>query len=149
MKSHSITHERHMRHCLDLARRAREGGDTPVGAIVVRNGEVVAEGIEAVRQRGDVTAHAEIEAIRAACLRLGTTDLHDCTLYTTVEPCVMCAWALRLARVATLVSGARLRDGDESTLAWKVLTDENLLPRRPVPAVIRDLLGEECRAMLG
>lgn len=137
-----------MRRCLELAHRARETGDTPVGSIVVRNGEVVGEGIEAVKRRGDVTAHAEIVAIRAACERLGTVSLEGCTLYTTVEPCVMCAWALRLARIATLVSGARLPPGDDAVLAWAVLNDERLLPQRPTPAIVRDVLGDECRAVL-
>lgn len=137
-----------MRRGLELARRARETGDSPVGALVVRSGEVVAEGIEAVKGRRDVTAHAEIEAVRAACDRLSTLTLEDCTLYTTVEPCVMCAWALRLARIARVVCGARLPPGDEAAMAWRVLTDGNLLPHRPTPAVVRDVLGDECRDAL-
>jgi tRNA(adenine34) deaminase len=138
------THEQYMRRAIELGRRARETGDTPVGALVVRNGEVVAEGIEGVKARLDATAHAEIAAVRAACERLGTLDLGNCALYTTVEPCVMCAWALRLARIGIVICGARLPPGEGSSLAWHVLTSPDVLPSRPTPRVVRDVLSDEC-----
>ncbi len=138
-------HERFMRRCLELARQAAATGDTPVGAVVVRNGEIVAEGVESVRARRDVTAHAEIVALRAASERLDTIDLGGCTLYTTVEPCVMCAYAIRLARIDALVCGARV---DSSGRGIATLADASLLPTRPTPSIVRDVLADECMAAL-
>jgi tRNA(adenine34) deaminase len=140
-------HHRYMRLCIDLARRAYATGDTAVGSVVVRGAEIVGEGIESVRARGDVTAHAEIEAVRAACTRLGSLDLSGCTLYTSVEPCVMCAYALRLARVSVVVTGARSAAGPAFD-GCTVLTDAGVLPNRPLPLLVRDVLPDECLAVL-
>lgn len=134
----SSEHHVYMRRCIDLAARALAAGDAPVGALVVQNGEVIAEGIEVVKARGDVTAHAEIEAVRRACARLGTLDLDGCTLYTSVEPCPMCAYAIRLARISRVVSGARTPESDGRWSGWLLLTDPDVLPRRPPPSVVRD-----------
>jgi tRNA(adenine34) deaminase len=141
-------HERYMRLCIELARRALESHDTPVGSLVVRAGNIIAEGVEAVRGRGDVTAHAEIEAIRAATGRTGSLDLTGCTLYTTVEPCVMCAYALRLARVSAVVTGTRSTDTDTALSGCAVLADAQVLPGRTPPLLVRDVLATECRAVL-
>ena len=137
-----------MRRCLELARGARATGDTAVGSLVVRHGDVLAEGVESVVAHHDVTAHAEIEAIRMACTRLRGLDLNGCTLYTTVEPCVMCAYAIRLARIGVVVSGARSPDADAAWSGWHVLTTEALVPRRPCPRVVRDVLADACLAVL-
>jgi tRNA(Arg) A34 adenosine deaminase TadA len=83
-----------MRRCLELAETAAMAGDTAVGALIVRDGEVVAEGVERTRTILDPSAHAEVEAIRAACQRLDTLDLRGCVLYSTVEPCVLCGYAI-------------------------------------------------------
>ena len=80
----------YMRRCLELAERAAQAGDTAVGALIVRGDEIVGEGIERIRATLDPTAHAEVEAIRQACQRLDTLDLRGCSLYSTVEPCVLC-----------------------------------------------------------
>jgi tRNA(adenine34) deaminase len=141
-------HDRFMRVCIGLARRARETGDTPVGAVVVRGDEIVGEGAEAVRARGDVTAHAEIEALRAACARVGSLDLSGCTLYTSVEPCMMCAYALRLARISVVVMGARSAAAGPGFGGRAVLTDAGVLPSRPLPSLVSDVLGDECLAVL-
>ena len=76
-----------MERCLQLAREARRAGETAVGSLVVRGEEVIGEGAEATRGTLDPAAHAEMEAIRAACRRLGSMDLSECMLYTSVEPC--------------------------------------------------------------
>lgn len=141
-------HDRHMRQSIERARRALATGDTPVGSTIVLGDQVIAEGIEAVRARNDVTAHAEIEALRAAFERRRSRDLTGCTLYTTVEPCVMCAYAIRLARISLVVSGARGGDEGHPINGIGVLTDASVLPSRPVPVVIRDVLAAECRAVL-
>ena len=91
---------------LDEARAAREGGDVPIGAIVVRDGEIIARaGNRTVRDQ-DPTAHAEVLAIRAAAKAVQSWRLTGCTLYVTLEPCAMCAGAIVLSRLDRLVFGA-------------------------------------------
>ena len=91
-----------MRRALDLAAEAAAAGEVPVGAVVTRGDEIVAEARNAMRGSTDPTAHAEIEAIRAASARLGTPRLDECTLWVTLEPCAMCAGAIALARIRQL-----------------------------------------------
>lgn len=95
-----------MRAALDAARAAAEAGEVPVGAAVVRAGEVIAVAANAPRTLSDPTAHAEIRAIRAAALALGSDRLEDCDLWVTLEPCAMCAGAIAHARIARLYYGA-------------------------------------------
>lgn len=142
-------HETYMRRCLELARGALASGDTPVGSLLTRDELIVGEGVEAVRAAGDVTAHAEIVALRAACAGLGTRDLSGTTLYTTVEPCVMCAYAIRLARVGMVVAGTRSADADRPVNGAFVLRNAEVLPDRLTVPLLRGVLEEECRAMLG
>ena len=91
-----------MRRALDLAAEAARDGEVPVGAVVTRGDEIVAEARNAMRGQLDPTAHAEMQAIRAAAERLGTSRLDNCTLWVTLEPCAMCAAALAIARVKAL-----------------------------------------------
>ena len=95
-----------MRRALDLAQRAAGEGEVPVGAVLVRNGEVIGEGCNCPIGTHDPTAHAEIRALRSAGERVGNYRLTGSTLYVTLEPCVMCAGALIHARVALVVYGA-------------------------------------------
>lgn len=95
-----------MRRALDLAAIAAEAGEVPVGAVVMRRGEIVAEARNAMRGQLDPTAHAEMVAIRHAATRLGTSRLDDCELWVTLEPCAMCAAAIALARIGKLAFGA-------------------------------------------
>jgi len=95
-----------MARALELARAAALRGEVPVGAVVVRGGEVIAEAHNRTVEDSDPTAHAEALAIRRAARRLGDWRLEDCTLYTTLEPCALCAGAVVLARIPRLVFGA-------------------------------------------
>ncbi|MEO8175901.1 MAG: nucleoside deaminase [Sphingomicrobium sp.] len=95
-----------MRRALDLAAAAAADGEVPVGAVVTKGDNIVAEARNAMRGSLDPTAHAEMVAIRVAAVKLGTSRLDDCTLWVTLEPCAMCAAALALARVAALRFGA-------------------------------------------
>jgi tRNA(adenine34) deaminase len=97
---------RHMTRALQLARRAAEEGEVPVGAVLVLEGDVIGEGWNRPIASHDPTAHAEIQALRAAAARLGNYRLPGSTLYVTLEPCVMCAGAIVHARVARVVYGA-------------------------------------------
>ena len=91
-----------MRRALDLAAEAAMAGEVPVGAVVTRGDEIVAETRNAMRGSNDPTAHAEMEAIRAAAATLGTSRLDECTLWVTLEPCEMCAAAIAIARMKAL-----------------------------------------------
>ena len=95
-----------MRAALNLAKSAAAAGEVPVGAVVVKDGMIVGEGHNAPRTAHDLTAHAEIVAIRAAAARLGNERLDGCDLYVTLEPCAMCAGAIAHARIARLYYGA-------------------------------------------
>ena len=134
-----------MRRCIELARQALASGDSPVGSLIADGDEIVSEGVEAVRARQDATAHAEMEALRAAFLRRRSRDLTGCTMYTSVEPCVMCAYAIRLARISVVVTGAPGSDGDRAVSGHFVLTDERVAPNHPPPLAIRDVLATECQ----
>ena len=91
-----------MRRALELAAEAAAAGEVPVGAVVTRGEAIIAEARNAMRGKLDPTAHAEIEAIRAAADRLGTPRLDDCTIWVSLEPCAMCAAAISLARMEAL-----------------------------------------------
>ncbi len=95
-----------MRAALELARQAAQAGEVPVGAVVVKDGEIVGRGSNAPISRHDPSAHAEMVALRDAAQRLGNYRLVGCELYVTLEPCVMCVGAMFHARIARVVFGA-------------------------------------------
>ena len=95
-----------MERALALAEDAARAGEVPVGAVVTKEGEIVGESGNAMRTTHDPTAHAEIQAIRAAASELATSRLDGCTLWVTLEPCTMCAGAIALARIEKLVFAA-------------------------------------------
>lgn len=97
---------RYMKMALDEAARAYDNGEVPVGAIIVCKGRVIARAHNLTETLTDVTAHAEMQAVTAAANCLGGKYLNDCTLYVTVEPCIMCAGALGWAQLGRLVYGA-------------------------------------------
>lgn len=93
----------YMKICLTLSKRAAEKGNSAVGAIVVRDEEIISEAEEAVATKNDITCHAELEAIRTAVHKLKKIDLSDCVLYSTHEPCVMCSYAIRFYKIKKVV----------------------------------------------
>jgi tRNA(adenine34) deaminase len=95
-----------MRRALDLAKSAGETGEVPVAAVITRQGTIIAEAVNAMRAGHDPTAHAEMEAIRAACAVLGQERLDGCDLWVTLEPCAMCAGAIAHARIGRLYYAA-------------------------------------------
>jgi tRNA(adenine34) deaminase len=126
-----------MGRALDEARLAAAHGDVPVGAVVVRDGEIVAARHNEREASGDPTAHAEVLALRDAAARLGRWRLDDCTLVVTLEPCVMCAGALLNARIGGLVFGAAdLKAGATSSL-YNVCADPRLNHNPPVVHGVR------------
>lgn len=134
-----------MREALFLAREAAAAGEVPVGAVLVRDGEIVGRGYNRPIAASDPTAHAEILALREGAASSGNYRLENTILYTTVEPCVMCAGAIVHARVRRLVFGARdLRFGGVRSKFR--LADSELLNHRVV--VSEGVLGAECTALL-
>lgn len=101
-----MTDEDTMKLALELAREAVSVGEVPVGALVVKDGEIIGRGYNAPISCHDPTSHAEIQAMRDAAQRLGNYRLVGCTLYVTLEPCAMCCGAIQHARIARLVFGA-------------------------------------------
>src|SRR5512132_3122512 len=95
----------YMRRCLELAQIAALAGATAAGALIVCGDEVVGEGVERTRATRDPSAHAEVEAIRRACQHLDTLDLRGCSLYSTVEPCVLCGYAIRRTGIRQVFYG--------------------------------------------
>jgi tRNA(adenine34) deaminase len=134
-----------MREALGEAAAAAADGEIPVGAVVVLNGQVIARGRNRSIRDCDPTAHAEIVALREAAAAAGNYRLMGATVYTTVEPCVMCAGALVWARVARLVYGARDPKAGAVHSLFEVCTSDTLNHRLDV----RDgVLEEECRALM-
>jgi tRNA(adenine34) deaminase len=134
-----------MEAALEEAGRARDAGEVPIGAVIVRDGEIVGRGFNQPISSGDPTAHAEIVAIRAAARTLGNYRLTGATLYVTIEPCLMCVGALVHARIATLVYGApEPRTGAvESTVCGLELPGHN-----HQVTVVRGVRDDECRGLM-
>jgi tRNA(adenine34) deaminase len=134
-----------MRLALSEAERALEHEDVPIGAVVAREGEVLAAAHNERELRQDPTAHAEVLALREAARLAGSWRLLDTVLYVTLEPCAMCAGAIVLARVARVVFGASDPKAGACGSVLDVLADPRLNHR---PAVARGLLAEECGGLL-
>jgi tRNA(adenine34) deaminase len=137
--------EYYMRLALREAERAREHGDVPIGAVVVRAGEVIATGRNERELLKDPTAHAEILALREAAAAGGSWRVLEATLYVTLEPCAMCAGAIVLARASNVVFGASDPKAGAAGSVLDVLAEPRLNHR---PEVRGGVLGEDCGALL-
>jgi tRNA(adenine34) deaminase len=134
-----------MREALSLARQGAEAGEVPVGAVLAMAGEIAGRGWNSSIARHDPTAHAEILALREAAARIGNYRLEGATLYSTLEPCVMCAGALVAARVSRLVFGARdVRFGGVRSKFQ--VADSELLNHRV--EIVEGVLAVECVELL-
>jgi tRNA(adenine34) deaminase len=130
---------------LDQARRAQAAGEVPVGAILVKDGEIVGAGFNAPISEHDPTAHAEIRALREAGQRLGNYRLPGCELYVTLEPCAMCVGAILHARIARLIYGA----ADPKTGACGSVINLFAEPRLNHHASLTaGVMAKECGALL-
>jgi tRNA(adenine34) deaminase len=137
-------HEYFMRIALEEAKKAGAEGNSAVGSIVVCNGEIIGLGRNLIYTTHDVTAHAEVVALRHAGEKLGTIDFLGCTLYSTFEPCPMCCGAILLSRVSELVVGGRKKPEERT---WKDYQVEDLidsLGRSSQITVVHGVLVDEC-----
>lgn len=132
--------ERYMQMALQEARAAFDAGEIPVGAVIVCKDRVVARAHNLTECLGDVTAHAEMQAITSAAASLGGKYLTDCTLYVTLEPCVMCAGAIGWSQLSRVVFGA----GDDKR-GYRRFAPEALHPKTRVESGI---LADECAALM-
>ena len=133
-----------MRLALQEAELAGNEGEIPVGAVIVKDGEVIAVAHNLCETTHDATAHAERLAIAQACRRLGTWRLSDCTLYVTMEPCPMCAGAVINARIPRVIYGTK----DPRAGAFGSLLDLSAYPLEGRPRYSTGLLEEESRRLL-
>jgi tRNA(adenine34) deaminase len=134
-----------MERALELAGLAAEAGEVPVGALVIKDGEIVGQGHNRNLLDNDPTAHAEIVALRQAAARLGNHRLTGCTMVATIEPCSMCAGALIHARIARLVYGAADPKAGAAGSILQVINHPSLNHRMEVTAGV---LAEKCSEIL-
>lgn len=140
-----MDHEKYMRAALELAREAAENGEVPVGCVVASpEGGIIGRGRNRREEGRDATAHAEIEAIRAACAALGTWNLSGCALFVTLEPCPMCAGAIINSRISTVVYGAK--EPYSGSVGSVINLFEEHYGHRP--AVYGGVLRDECASLL-
>lgn len=134
------TDEKFMRLAIGEARKALVQNEVPIGAVVVANGAVVGRGHNLVETLCDATAHAELQAVTAASSTLGGKYLNECTLYVTVEPCVMCAGAIAWSQVGRVVYGAADPKRGYTTVGGRIL--------HPKTEVTAGVLAEDCQALM-
>ena len=134
-----------MQVAIELAKQASENGEVPVGAIIVKDGEIIGRGSNAPIGLHDPSAHAEILAMRDAAKHIGNYRLVDCTLYVTLEPCAMCSGAIQHARIANLVYGASDPKTGACGSVVDLMAEEKLNPHTSVRGGV---LAEETATLL-
>lgn len=133
-----------MKKAIEQATLAKEIGEVPVGAVIVRNGEVISCGYNRREIDKNATSHAELVAIDAACKVLGGWRLFDCELYVTLEPCPMCAGAIINSRIKRVVFGAY----DSKAGAFGSVVDLNTLAFNHKPVIVSGVLEKDCAKLL-
>ncbi len=136
--------QKYMKEALRLAKKAAARGEVPVGAVLVKEGKIIARGYNRRECDQDGLAHAELIAIRRACKKIGFWRLNDCTLYVTLEPCPMCTGAIINTRIPRVVFGC----SDPKGGAMGGLCDLNQYPWNHHPQIEKGVLEEECAAVL-
>ncbi len=131
---------RFMKLALDEAQKAYDADEVPIGAVITLDGQIIGRGHNLTERLADVTAHAEIQAITAASETLGSKYLEGCTVYVTVEPCVMCAGAMYWAKIARLVYGA-----PDEKYGYTIIAPNALHPKTTVESGV---LADECADLM-
>ena len=135
-----------MNQAISLAKLAAQRGDVPVGAVLVKDGEIVGKGLNRREAEGDPTAHAEIEAIRQGAQKLGGWHLEDCELYVTLEPCPMCAGAIINSRIKRVIFGAY--EPKSGSCSAESVVNMFSLPYNHKPEVYGGIREAECAGLL-
>jgi len=135
-----------MRKAIELSIENVKNGGGPFGAVIVKDGEIVATGVNRVTANHDPTAHAEVSAIRAACQKLDTFDLSGCEIYTSCEPCPMCLGAIYWAHLDKIYYGNNKADAARIGFDDSFIYDELALERKDRKKVMEEMLPEEAKA---
>ena len=131
-----------MLRAIELASAAAENGEIPVGAVIVQNGEIIAEGVNTRERDKNALGHAEINAIAAACKHKNDWRLDDCDLYVTLEPCIMCAGAIINARVKNVIFGAY------DYTAGAMGSAQNVVSKNSQTTIYSGICEEECTKLI-
>jgi tRNA(Arg) A34 adenosine deaminase TadA len=135
----------YMEMAIKEARKGVRNGQTPFGACIVKDNEIISCSCNSVWDDMDITAHAEINAIREACRRQGTIDLSGCVIYSTCEPCPMCFSACSWARISRIVFGARIEDAQRFGFSELPISNETMRSLGKVNIeVVPDFMRDEC-----
>ncbi len=141
-----MDHEFFMKRALQEALRAFDEGEVPIGAVIVHENRIIGRGYNRIEALNDATAHAEIVAIGAAAAYLDTWRLNDCTIYVTLEPCLMCLGALLQSRIGTIVFGASdNRMGAIETYSYKEQAEQSY---SRFPETLGRIMESECRGLI-
>lgn len=135
---------KYMLKAIELAKKAADEGEVPVGAVVVKDGKIIATGRNRRESEKNALCHAEIEAINNACKALGGWRLFQCELYVTLEPCPMCAGAIINSRIKSVYFGAY----DQKAGSFGTIADFNRIPYNHKPEVYGGIMESECKALL-
>lgn len=137
-----------MRRCIELAEQAALAGEAPVGSLLASAGRIITHAIESARKLHDPSAHAEALVVRHACQLRRSVNLSDCTLYTTVEPCVLCSYLIRKSAIARVVYGIPTEHAGGVTSKYAILIDPSFANRSAPPLVTAGVLADQCREVL-
>lgn len=138
------TDEHYMQHAIREAQKAYDGGEVPIGAVIVMQNKIIARGYNQVEKLNDSTAHAEIIALTSAYNFLGAKYLPEAALYVTIEPCLMCAGALYWSKIGKIVYAA----DDEKNGYKKYITKEGKNPFHPKTKIIKGVCKDECSVLV-
>ncbi len=143
----SAIRERYMQQCIELAKEALENGNPPVGSLIIHDDVIIGKGIESGKTTGDITNHAEIEAVRDAIERGNQHLLSHSEMYTTHEPCIMCSYVIRHHRIAHIIYGASVDSIGGHTSQFNLMDTQSIPQWGPKPQVTPGILESECRAL--
>ena len=132
----------YMNRCEELGNAATKKGNSPVGALIVKDDEIISEAEEAGKTKNDITCHAEIEAIRIAVKKLNSSDLSECILFTTHEPCIMCSYAIRFYKIKKVVFQNAVDYLGGITSSMPLLISDDVPPHWGKPPVVVHLKPE-------
>lgn len=143
-----VPEERYMRMAIEKCREGIAAGQSPFGACIVKDGEVIAVEHNVVWKTTDITAHAEVTAIRAACKKINDIDLTGAVIYSTTEPCPMCFSASHWARIGTIVYGTSIYDAAEAGFNELEISNDHLKEHGDSDVeIISGFLRDECEAL--
>jgi tRNA(adenine34) deaminase len=141
-------HNTYMERCLELAAMAGADGKTAVGSVIVKEGRIIAEGIEGAGDVPAPLAHAEVLAILKAITYTGSGELSDCSLYTTVEPCFMCSYLIRQTKIKEVVFGTRTNGTGGVSSLYPILAAKDIPVWEAVPLITEGVKKEACGRLL-